>query len=248
MRHPILASVAIARGYFVLGKGPVAIGRSRECQLVVLDESVSRRHAQVSRQAGDYALVDLGSVNGTLVNGQPVRAPVVLAPDDVISLGRVSLRYLVVEGSREELEVRFDPRTEETDRVLASMSAGALLSGTFTHAALADLVVSLESAGHSGVLRVECGGFYGILRFHGGEIVEAALDQQRGEAAARAILGLERGSYAFHEATPGSAASGSLRLKAATLVRELSPGARPKVVPLEPTLPGSVTQRFRREP
>ena len=50
----------------------VVIGRSSECDIVVGDPNVSRRHAEVRRIGRGFSLVDLGSTNGTEVNGQRV--------------------------------------------------------------------------------------------------------------------------------------------------------------------------------
>jgi pSer/pThr/pTyr-binding forkhead associated (FHA) protein len=68
------------RGYIVIdGKRNVlagermTIGRSRECELVVDDPNVSRRHAEVRRAGDSYVLVDLDSTNGVEVNGKRVK-------------------------------------------------------------------------------------------------------------------------------------------------------------------------------
>jgi len=51
----------------------VVLGRSRECDIRVADGNVSRRHAELRKIGDDYWLVDLGSTNGTELNGRPVR-------------------------------------------------------------------------------------------------------------------------------------------------------------------------------
>jgi class 3 adenylate cyclase len=64
------------------------LGRSKECQLVVDDEKVSRRHAMVHRQGGEeFWLVDLGSANGTRLNGRRLSRPTRLKNGDRIELG-----------------------------------------------------------------------------------------------------------------------------------------------------------------
>ena len=65
----------------------IEIGRDRSNTLPVEDEQASRRHARVSGQ-GDLALVeDLGSTNGTYVNGQPIEGPRAVRPGDRIRVG-----------------------------------------------------------------------------------------------------------------------------------------------------------------
>ncbi len=69
-------------------EGPVAVlGRSRDCDCVVDDHNVSRRHAELRRDsAGDWQIVDLGSTNGIKLNGRRVDATR-LAPGDDVTLG-----------------------------------------------------------------------------------------------------------------------------------------------------------------
>ncbi|MGN6372911.1 MAG: FhaA domain-containing protein [Solirubrobacteraceae bacterium] len=71
------------------------LGRSRECDVVLDDSSVSRRHAQLRPQGEDWTLEDMGSTNGVRVNGSPVRAPRVLAPGDRIELGSTEMLFEV---------------------------------------------------------------------------------------------------------------------------------------------------------
>ncbi|MDR0616429.1 MAG: FHA domain-containing protein [Synergistaceae bacterium] len=71
----------------------IEIGRGEQCQIRIEDDaSVSSRHCEISWDEGALHLRDLGSSNGTSVNGVPVRGTRKLEPDDVIELGRVRLR------------------------------------------------------------------------------------------------------------------------------------------------------------
>jgi hypothetical protein len=67
------------------------IGRSSSCDLVLADDAVSRRHAEIALRGGLCAIRDLGSSNGTYVNGRPVtRAR--LRRGDELQLGETFLR------------------------------------------------------------------------------------------------------------------------------------------------------------
>jgi phosphatidylserine/phosphatidylglycerophosphate/cardiolipin synthase-like enzyme len=80
----VLLSRTDALERYPLRPGSTAIGRSEDNDVVVLDPQVSRHHARI-RLAGDAcSLEDLGSANGTRVNGEPVAGSVPLAPGDVI--------------------------------------------------------------------------------------------------------------------------------------------------------------------
>jgi FHA domain/Domain of unknown function (DUF1707) len=62
------------------------IGRSRCCEVVLLDPAISRRHALVSFRGGQCSVRDLGSTNAVHVNGNPVDTAV-LQPGDVLTIG-----------------------------------------------------------------------------------------------------------------------------------------------------------------
>lgn len=68
------------------------LGRRLDCDVVLSDPTVSRRHAQLRWRFGRYVLYDLGSSAGTRVNGHLV-AEAVLEPGDVIRLGTVDIIY-----------------------------------------------------------------------------------------------------------------------------------------------------------
>lgn len=79
---------------FPLQKSEIYIGRDPSNDLVISDAEVSRKHARLIWQAGGYILEDLGSTNGTFVNGQRLLGPHGLRPGEVIQLGEnVSLVY-----------------------------------------------------------------------------------------------------------------------------------------------------------
>ncbi len=76
------------------------LGRGTECSIVMNDPSISRLHAQFSRQAnGDY-VQDLTSRNGTLVNNEPLPAPRLLCTGDSICLGTITLEYTATQDAR----------------------------------------------------------------------------------------------------------------------------------------------------
>ena len=73
--------------------GTVAtIGRLPECEVSIADPGASRRHAQIREQSGVYTLTDLGSTNGTRLNGQTVQSRE-LADGDRITIGTTVLEF-----------------------------------------------------------------------------------------------------------------------------------------------------------
>ena len=76
----------------VLGGAAAVIGRSRDCDVVLSDPNVSRRHAELRRDGDGWKVVDLGSTNGVKVNGRRV-SEARLQPGDTITLGVTDLTF-----------------------------------------------------------------------------------------------------------------------------------------------------------
>jgi diguanylate cyclase (GGDEF)-like protein len=72
------------------------VGRDPECALSLSDASVSRRHARIERTAGGFFLEDLGSRNGTRVNGEARAGKIQLEAGDRLEVGTVLLRFELV--------------------------------------------------------------------------------------------------------------------------------------------------------
>jgi len=69
------------------------IGRLADCTVTVSDTNTSRHHAQITRSGSGFVIADLGSTNGTSVNGDRLTADHRLADGDIITVGSVSLRF-----------------------------------------------------------------------------------------------------------------------------------------------------------
>src|SRR5262245_47199678 len=88
-----------ARSKVAIDKDRLTIGRSRESDVCLPDQWLSRQHAEIKRAATGFTLKDLGSKNGTLLNGAPLREAHVLRHGDVITLGEHTLTFLEPEGA-----------------------------------------------------------------------------------------------------------------------------------------------------
>ena len=78
---------------FLLSRSSTIIGRAEDCDVRLNDPLASRRHAEVRRESWRYLLTDLGSRNGTRVNGEPVEAAHQLQHGDTILIASVPLRF-----------------------------------------------------------------------------------------------------------------------------------------------------------
>ena len=69
----------------------VTIGRASDSSLVIRDDYTSTRHAVLERRRGTWHITDLGSTNGTLVNGSRISSPVTVVPGMTITVGQTVL-------------------------------------------------------------------------------------------------------------------------------------------------------------
>lgn len=69
------------------------IGRSRECDIVIEDAGISRRHAELRPYGEGWVVSDLGSTNGLRVNGRTVEGPQALTSGDRLELGSTEILF-----------------------------------------------------------------------------------------------------------------------------------------------------------
>jgi pSer/pThr/pTyr-binding forkhead associated (FHA) protein len=78
---------------FLLDQATTSAGRHPESDIFIDDVTVSRRHAEFRRDVGEFVVVDVGSLNGTYVNREPVDTAV-LANGDEVQIGKFRLVFL----------------------------------------------------------------------------------------------------------------------------------------------------------
>jgi len=95
--EPAGRAMVLAEGKrMLIGSTGAVIGRSRDCDIVLSDPNVSRRHAEIRADGrGGWTVHDLGSTNGVKVNGQRATGPTKLQPGDRLALGTADLRFVV---------------------------------------------------------------------------------------------------------------------------------------------------------
>jgi len=98
---------------FSLEGDQLTIGRDSTNEVTINDAEVSRRHARLTFQGGKYVLEDLGSTNGTFVNGQRLAGPRVLKTGEVVSFG-------------EQIVLVFEMSSNDPGATMVSPRAGAI--------------------------------------------------------------------------------------------------------------------------
>lgn len=96
--EPGTAMLVVVRGpnagaRYLLDRDTTVIGRHPDCEIFLHDVTVSRRHSEVRREDGTFVLADLGSLNGSYVNGERAEERVLRSGDEV-QIGRFKLLYL----------------------------------------------------------------------------------------------------------------------------------------------------------
>ncbi len=92
---PQRALLAVGGRRLLVPPGGGTVGRSHDCDVVLDDAGVSRRHAEIRPAPGGWTLADLGSTNGVRVNGQELRGVCALHPGDRVELGSTEIVFEV---------------------------------------------------------------------------------------------------------------------------------------------------------
>lgn len=147
-RGSLLCVSDVKLGMVVPIEDEVVFGRSDESTVVLDDESLSRRHARFFQAHGTFIVQDLGSTNGTLVNGTPIRDAHTLADGDQIRLGvRTVFRFSLqdereYEASRRVYEATVrDPLTGTFNRHFLDERLGAELAFSRRHGTALSLLI-----------------------------------------------------------------------------------------------------------
>lgn len=143
------------RQFPLVGK-TLSLGRAKDNNVVFTSSKVSRRHAIVHAQgASEYSLVDLGSSNGTHLNGRRVIEPVALQHGDVIQIGEQSLNFRLETAQNGEEEI-YPTETQMTVRDVNELTCWFLLLDIENFVRLSSDLQTNELARMVGAWLAEC--------------------------------------------------------------------------------------------
>jgi adenylate cyclase len=142
-----------------------SLGRAKDNNVVFTSTKVSRRHAIVHAQGGaEFSLVDLGSSNGTHLNGRRVIQPVTLQPGDVIQIGEQSLTFRLETLPEDQPYVT---EAQMTVRDVSELTCWFLLLDVENFVQLSSEVPAEELARMVGAWLAEC---QRVVEQHGGTL------------------------------------------------------------------------------
>ncbi|HEY0713506.1 MAG TPA: DUF4388 domain-containing protein [Polyangia bacterium] len=165
----------------------IVIGRSSDLDMVLVEDMVSRKHAKIITDDTGVSIQDLGSTNGTFVNGEKIRK-VELKDGDRILIGTSIVKLGAGSGeaalplSEKEARSKLQVTANHRSSVPKSMS------GNLEEIPLPDLLQLLSTSRKSGVLVLRSDWGVGRIFLRKGQIYYAALDEGAPEAASRKIL------------------------------------------------------------
>ena len=191
-------------------KGEVSIGRSEKNDIVLNEPRVSRKHAVIEwlEPPGVYVITDLGSSNGTYLNGNklPALHPGFINDWDKIRVASAVYTVRVVDDpfviTNEFKELRNKMLCEATEVVtLAELQAAqqqAGLAGKLDHLCPVELFQMLETGGKTGILEIKTTRGKGIYNIYIGQVISARFEGFKAEKAVYEVLKFNKGMFSFH--------------------------------------------------
>lgn len=162
----------------------LTIGRAADLDMVLVEDMVSRKHARIVASADSVRLADLGSTNGTFVNGQRID-DIELREGDRILIGTSILKLVL----QEESGRAFDPQAIKNQMAeAASRHRGGVMNGRIDEVSIPDLLQLFHASQKTGMLLVHSEGREGRIYLRQGKVYYAVIDDKH-------ALGPEKSFY-----------------------------------------------------
>jgi len=168
----------------------IVIGRSSDLDMVLVEDMVSRKHAKISTAGGQITIQDLGSTNGTFVNGEKIKK-VRLKEGDRILIGTSIIKLVSVEGGQSAQLTEAEARSRMDQSAQRRPSGpGRPMSGSIEEIPLPDLLQLLSTSRKSGVLSIRGESGLGKIYLRKGQIYYASIDDSFDLAPRKAVYRL----------------------------------------------------------
>lgn len=176
----------------------ITIGRASELDMVLIEDMVSRRHAKIQTLEGQVVITDIGSTNGTFVNGEKIKRAR-LKEGDRILIGTSIIKLVTIDPasvmSEMEAKTQLEKRAQQGQK---SSSTSRAMSGSIEEIPLPDLLQLLSTSKRSGVLSIRGAGGHGQIYLRKGQIYYATIDDSfdlSPRKAAFRLLTWEQGQF-----------------------------------------------------
>jgi hypothetical protein len=157
----------------------IVVGRSSELDMVLVEDMVSRKHAKIQATPEAILISDLGSTNGTFVNGEKIKK-VRLKEGDRILIGTSIIKLVTVEDNQLLSEEKGKESLRNAGQRGGNSVQNKPMSGSIDEIPLPDLIQLLSTSRKSGVLSVRGDGGLGRIFLRKGQIYFASIDSDLG--------------------------------------------------------------------
>ena len=187
------------RKFRVLPFEDVVLGRDEDCAIVLDEEPVSRKHAKLLYHGSQPELLDLGSTNGTFLNGKRVHRGF-LTNSSRFQVG--SSNFVVEAATDVMIESPANGLAsllrKSKNRSTPSPQQASAISGRLSELRLPSLLQMIESDRATGTLVILHGGQEGKLHIHQGAVRHASLERASGLKALYRLMALDEGGFEFY--------------------------------------------------
>src|SRR5687768_13554148 len=181
----------------------IVIGRSSDLDMVLVEDMVSRKHAKISTVGKEIVISDMGSTNGTFVNGEKVKKQR-LKEGDRILIGTSIIKLVAVASDAQPSEAEARARLESNAQRRSAQSGQTQrpMSGSIEEIPLPDLLQLLSTSRKSGVVVLRSDWGTGRLFLRRGQIYFATIDDSFDMSPRKAIFRMLSWTQGFFELEP----------------------------------------------
>lgn len=185
----------------------IVVGRASDLDMVLVEDMVSRKHAKITTGAGAVIIQDLGSTNGTFVNGEKIKKTR-LKEGDRILIGTSILKVLLKEGpaqQRDEVDAKANLEALERSSAMEEVQKSEM-TGQLDEVPIPDLLQLFATSKRTGVLSVH-GSRLGKVYLRDGNVFYASIDDDHDMGPMKALcrmVGWDKGKFEFGPPEPSS--------------------------------------------
>lgn len=191
--------------------GEVIVGRASEAEMVLVEDMVSRRHAKITINGDSIEIVDLGSTNGTFVNGERISGTKSVKVGDRILIGTSILRVIGAGMSEDSLEPA-QAKKLEMPPVVQNPGTSSM-SGDLEDVPVPDLLQLFATTKKTGILEIS-NKQIGRIDIKNGQIQNTYISSDsnfKGLKALCRILTWTKGSFSFNAGIEGTLVADSVQ-------------------------------------
>ncbi len=181
----------------------IIIGRSSDLDMVLVEDMVSRRHAKISSTDNEVYIQDMGSTNGTFVNGEKITGRALLQEGDRILVGTSIIKVVAVEGALAQTSEAEARKKLEAGAQQRQQTQGRPMSGVIEEIPLPDLLQLLSTSRKSGVLSINNGVSVGKIFLRKGAIYFATINDDFAVSPQKSIYRMLTWATGTFELEPG---------------------------------------------